>query len=144
MARPKFRILLYCQNEVKLSIMRFVLHNCSFRPGYKVTGVSSKCDYLKAISAHSLNFYDGMMFVHSHPCDAAVSLCGEVTKCGVRTVFLTDGGMADAWMKVHATCSYPKTITVADALERLRVICIRKRGPKKALTAKILIEEMVA
>jgi hypothetical protein len=119
-----------------LSVLRFVINNCgkTGRRGYRVHGASSKGEVVTLLSQHDLNYYDAAIIVHTHPCDAALGLCRYIhTVHKVPTMFLTEGaGLKGAWQNAHASVSLPPATLVADWVERLRVLCERKRGPKTA------------
>lgn len=133
MCRPRKNVLIYCQHEVRLSLLRFVLHNLLL---YRIHGASSMGEVTQLLDESPAHFYEVALVVHSHPTDDALAISSALT-CyrNIPTLFLVDGGTKDAWQKAVATVALPGNIPTVEWLERIRIMSQRKRGPKKNAAA---------
>ena len=126
--RPKKRVLVYCADEMMASHMAFVLDV----RGYIVT----PCDSLELLR-HELDW-------KQRPLDAALVIETEVDRCGVmvpRLIKQSDS-LTTVLLLVQRMCDCPSADIVLlssasqmDVLERVRVLTVRKRGPRRAYRA---------
>ena len=125
--RPAKRILLACEDEVKTSILRFVLRSTSPGPNivaaYSVTSVPNALYALEAIKTAK---YDVLLC--QKPLKGIDELVGHARALDVKMkiVVLTDRADQTPSAIVDAVlCRAP----MMELLERLKVLVQKKRGP---------------
>lgn len=137
MARPRKNILLYCHNDVRMSITRFILHNVSWTSGiqyvgYLVHSAQTLEQVRLLVEGHVPGFFEGAVSIHAHSKDAGLSAAEYTTAQGIPTVFTTeDFGSKDAWKHSSAAVSLPPNQPPCEWIGRLKILSARKRGPKK-------------
>lgn len=133
MARARKNILLYCQNEVRLSITRFVLHNVSWSSGfqyvgYRVHSAQTQEEAVRLIASSPEGFFDAAMSIHCHLRDAGASVAEYTTSRGIPTVFVTEGDkLKKSWENSSAAVSLPPNQKPCEWIGRIKVITSRKR-----------------
>jgi hypothetical protein len=148
MSRPRKNILLYCNNDIRLSCLRFVISNVGAKypfPGYTVHGAKSNRESIELANQHPTDFYHAAVVVYTHKDDSSLVLSRYLSAVRViPTIFLNEGLDKFVWMKAHATVSLPHMTPVAEWMERLRILCARRRGPKPGPKSCNQIEPLLA
>lgn len=130
--RPKKNILLYCGNQITTSVTRFILEtqiNTPF-PGYRVYAADTEAVARGIVLAHHDEFFSAAIAVYKAFGDAACETSNAMMDFHVPTIFLNQYDHANHNDGIRATVIFGKSATTAEWLERLRILCARKRGPK--------------
>lgn len=133
MARPRKPVLLYCSNEQTMSVIRCVINNLSKAPYYTVHSATTVDQAIQFIEDKNSGFFDAAIIVHSSTRDAARRLDGYLqANTDIPSIWLTESaGNRELYQSSMADASFPFGAPVAAWLERLRILSVRKRGPKK-------------
>jgi 3-oxoacyl-[acyl-carrier-protein] synthase III len=127
--RPKKRVLVYCLDELKLSIMSCVLGECGIGTGQYllIDQAASAAGMLKAlqeaVQTGEVGFYSCVLMIEAAECQ--IQRVRDYLP-GVPILLIADGTPESC-----ATVVLAPATPVADVIERLRILCARKRGPKK-------------
>lgn len=121
MSRRRHNIMLYCQREALLRITRFILHNVSEGPIYRVHAVQSKREAAALLAGSRRGSFEAAVIIHADKTDAAVWVAAEAWRYGVPSIFLTDGlGMKDVYKNVKANIACPHNTPVSYWLPHVR------------------------
>jgi len=135
--RPRKNVMLYCQCEQITSVTRFILENqvnMGF-PGYRVYASATEIEITGLIQTHAQHFFDCAVVIRVSPNDESPRLCSALTAHGLKTLFMNRRGGAIDGGTVNASAFYSADIANAEWMDRLRILCARKSGPKKVEAA---------
>jgi len=120
--RPKKRILLAADNEDRLGVLRFLLET----NGRAVTGVATAPEALEAIAAHGFD-----LVVIDWPLDGLGRLVEEAHARWTASLVLA------ARERERPDCCADAVLLrgtpAPELLGRIKVMCARKRGPRKKM-----------
>jgi len=126
--RPKKKILVYCEDEAKLNVNTFIIgsktSSTSFgMAAYPVDSIAVAESLAKLTSFHAA------VVIHARPSDQSASMVSTMMAMDIPTLLINDcvgSHVADNL----ASMTISSAAGVAEWMERLRVLCGRKRGPK--------------
>ena len=122
--RPRRRILLVNANEQELGVLRFMLDN----NGYKVYKALNGSIALKIFAeAH----VDLVLADYALGKMTGAELAQRMKAMGADIPVILLGDPAKMAQEARSALSLDKKIVPAELLERIKVMCARKRGPKK-------------
>lgn len=129
MRRIRKTFLLYCENDVMRSITRFVL---SVRILDIVLYEAPSFAIAKQIFQE--RSVDVVFIVRSTRLDESIALSSWMMMRGGRVLFLNRCNQDISAANVLATAYMTSMAGTAEWIERLRILSVRKRGPKKKLS----------
>lgn len=130
--RPRLKVLLYCQSEEVASVYRFIIDyrrsSSTSEVGYRAYTVSSE---VAGDAMANLYQFDAVLVIRCGNGRAAVDACNHFSRNGMRVVFLNHHPSQVDPGDVQSAFYFGYAAKTEELMERLRVVCQRKRGPKK-------------
>lgn len=139
--RPKKIILCVDDNEQDLSVLKFLL----ITKGYKVVSASNGNEAIGLFGAHQV---DLVLADHAMPQMTGGQLVDRLKKMAphVPMILLGDPQRMSSELHTADALLAKKDCTPLELLERIKVMCTRKRGPRKGSQrlAPVAVEELAA
>jgi two-component system, OmpR family, response regulator CpxR len=139
--RPKKIILCVDDNEQELSVLKFML----MTKGYKVVSANNGHE---AIGLFGENQVDLVLADHAMPQMSGGQLVDRLKKMAPHVPMILLGDPQRMNSDLHAADALlaKKNCTPLELLERIKVMCTRKRGPRKGTQrlAPVVEEELAA
>jgi hypothetical protein len=130
--RPRKKVLLHCQNEQVASVYRFMIDNCRSREimsvGFRAYLVSST---VAGDAMANLYQFDSVLVIRCGEGKGSVEAANHYYRLGMKVVFLNHHPSRVDEGDVRANFFFGYAAKTEELMERLRIICQRKRGPKK-------------
>ncbi|MGB6687913.1 MAG: response regulator [Terracidiphilus sp.] len=137
--RPKKIILCVDDNEQDLSVLKFML----FTNGYKVVSATSGPE---AIGIFGENQVDLVLADHAMPQMTGGQLVDRLKKMAPHVPMILLGDPQRMSGEIHAADALlaKKSCSPLELLERIKVMCTRKRGPRKGTQRLAPVEQQLA
>lgn len=120
--RPKKTILLYCPDDAKISVLRFVIGN---HLRFRVVSANTVDELEMARTELSI---DAVVLMGVSPAVAGL-IFGLFDYIDTKRLYIHDNAMADTGHPIDAY--YAVMPSAAVLIERLLILVARKRGPRK-------------
>ena len=137
--RPKKIILCVDDNELELSVLKFMLST----NGYRVVSASTGQEALGAFSEHQV---DLVLADHAMPQMDGSQLVDRLKRMAPHVPMILLGDPQKAGSDVHSADAMlaKKGCSAQDLLERIKIMSARKRGPRKGAPRMASVELAVA
>jgi len=92
------------------------------------------------IGRHDPDWPTVAMIFQTRPGEHMQRIIDMMNKDSIRTIFINESiEHKDPYLESKITVYYPESVPVSEWMERLKVICVRKRGPKKEAIPMMVI-----
>jgi two-component system, OmpR family, response regulator CpxR len=137
--RPKKIILCVDDNEQELSVMKFMLST----NGYKVVSAVSGQEAIAAFAEHQV---DLVLADHTMPQMSGGQLVDRLKQTAphIPMILLGDPQRTNGDLHAADVLIAKKSCSPLELLERIKVLCTRKRGPRKGTQRMAPVEELAA